>query len=70
MYKVKYNTDDWINRYTTRLVAKGNEQQHDIDYDEAFASVVKDNDRPSFAAGFRGKGVALTWYKLLDFVLE
>ena len=41
MYKVKYNTDDSVNRYKNRLVVKGYTQQHDIDYDEAFAPVAK-----------------------------
>ena len=41
MYKVKYNTDDSVNRYKPQLVAKGYAQQHDIDYDETFAPVTK-----------------------------
>ena len=41
VYKVKYNTDDSVNRYKARLVAKGYAQKHDIDYDETFASVAK-----------------------------
>ena len=41
VYKVKYNTDDSINRYKSRLVAKGYAQQHGINYDEMFASVAK-----------------------------
>ena len=41
MYKVKYNTDDSVNRYKNRLVVKGYTQQHGIDYDETFALVAK-----------------------------
>ena len=41
MHKVKYNTDGSVNRYKGRLVAKGYVHQHDIDYDETFASVAK-----------------------------
>ena len=41
MYKVKYNTDDSVNRYKARLVAKVYAQQHGIDYDETFALVTK-----------------------------
>ena len=41
MYKVKYNTDNSVNRYKAQLVAKGYSQQHDIDYDETFALVTK-----------------------------
>ena len=40
-YKVKYKNDSLINRYKARLVAKGYAQQHDIDYDETFAPIVK-----------------------------
>ena len=32
VYKVKYNVDGSINRYNTRLVAKGYAQTFDIDY--------------------------------------
>jgi hypothetical protein len=31
VYKIKYNSDDSINRYKARLVAKGYAQKHDID---------------------------------------
>ena len=41
VYKVKYNTDGSVNRYKAWLVAKGYAQQHDINYNEMFAPVVK-----------------------------
>ena len=41
VYKVKYNTDGSLNRYKAQLVAKGYAQQHDINYDETFASIAK-----------------------------
>ena len=41
VYKFKYNTDGSVTRYKAQLVAKGYTQQHDIDYDETFASVAK-----------------------------
>ena len=41
VYKVKYNADDSMNRYIAQLVAKGDAQTHDINYDETFVPVAK-----------------------------
>ena len=41
MYKVKYSTDSFVNRYKGRIVAKGYAQKHGIDYDETFAPIAK-----------------------------
>ena len=41
VYKVKYNTDNFVNRYKARLIAKGYVQKQDIDYDEMFSLVAK-----------------------------
>ena len=41
MYKVRYNTDNSVNRYKSRIVVKGYTQQHDINYDETFSPVAK-----------------------------
>ena len=41
VFKVKYNTDDSVNRYKARLVVKGYAQKHNVDYDETFAHVAK-----------------------------
>ena len=38
--EVKYNTEGFYNRYKAHLVANGYAQQHEIDYDETFTSVV------------------------------
>ena len=40
---VKYKVDGFINRYKTRLVAKGFTQTHGVDYQETFTSVAKLN---------------------------
>jgi len=39
MYKIKTNFDESIERYRTRLVAKGFSQQYGMDYEETFAFV-------------------------------
>ena len=40
VYKVKHNNDGSINKYKTRLVAKGYAQQLEIDFSETYAPVV------------------------------
>jgi hypothetical protein len=41
VYRTKSATDGQINRYKSKLVAKGFQQVHGIDYDETFAPVAK-----------------------------
>ena len=40
IYKVKYNSDGFVNRYKARFFAEGYAQTHDIDYDETFEPVM------------------------------
>ncbi|PRQ47500.1 putative RNA-directed DNA polymerase [Rosa chinensis] len=41
VFRVKRNPDGSVERYKARFVAKGFHQQHDIDYNETFSSVIK-----------------------------
>ncbi|KAK1652494.1 hypothetical protein QYE76_070299 [Lolium multiflorum] len=41
VYRIKKNVDGTIDRYKSRLVAKGFKQRYDIDYEDTFSPVVK-----------------------------
>jgi hypothetical protein len=41
LYRTKSAVDRQINRYKSRLIAKGFQQVHGIDYDETFTLVAK-----------------------------
>lgn len=43
VYLVKYKVDGSIERYKTRLIAKGYSQTYDIDYQETFEPVAQMN---------------------------
>jgi Reverse transcriptase (RNA-dependent DNA polymerase) len=43
IYKIKYNSDGFIERYKARLVVKDFIQTYGIDYQKTFTSVVKMN---------------------------
>ena len=41
IYRLKYNTDDVIERYKARIIAKEYSQKEGIDYTETFIPVIK-----------------------------
>ncbi len=41
VYKVKHNADGSMNRYKTRLVAKGHAQTYSINFEETYSPVAK-----------------------------
>jgi hypothetical protein len=41
VYKVKHNADGFVNKYKTRLVAKGYAQTYGINYEETYSPVAK-----------------------------
>ena len=43
VFSVKYNSDGTIEKYKSRLFAKGYAQTYEIDYQETFAPVAKMN---------------------------
>ena len=50
VYKIKYGSDNKIQRYKARLVIGGFQQREEIDYAETFVSVVKPMSYKAFFA--------------------
>ncbi|CAI7919535.1 unnamed protein product [Closterium sp. NIES-53] len=56
LFKIKSNADGKIERYKSRLVAKGYQQKERVDYKELFAPVVKPTTQRTLLAGAAIKG--------------
>jgi hypothetical protein len=41
VYKIKHNADGFVNKYKTRLIAKGYAQTYGIDYEKTYSPVEK-----------------------------
>jgi len=59
VYKVKHNADEFMNRYKTRLVAKGYAQTYGIDYEETYSPVAKMTTIRAIIAMATAKGWSL-----------
>ena len=56
VYKMKYNSDESIERYKARLVIRGDEQIEGFDYNESFAPVAKMSSVQIFLVVAMSKG--------------
>jgi hypothetical protein len=59
VYEIKHNVDGYVNKYKTRLVAKGYAQTYGIDYEETYSPIAKMSTVKAIIAMAATKGWSL-----------